>query len=490
VIRTLGAQLGTDNTTRYLSFVLSPVQTDGFGGLFLDSPNFTNVFIGKTSTSKKYGLSNDVTGGLLGGAQYSGVDATSGKATLLVVKLQFVNGKDTISLFVNPTPGEAEPAVPDAIKKDLDFVAGQYMLEFISNREWGLDEIRIGTTFADVTPKAAERGETVPEPSSILLLCTGVSGWLVVRWRRRNKLARMVLLLGVVTGALIPTTASASLLIPNGNPTADKTSNRSSNGFIVTLTPSPASYRIKADCPWPIPALNAQGINDTNKWNVVPVVLNGDLQLDVYRPWVDTKPALKDGAFDLRAQNKAGFGGANFALTYKPKGSDPTGASVHWIQVIHTNNATAAEKKYGFDEHNGYIDFIDDLYPSQPGLDNKPFRPFYDNGNKGYFADATTFTDRANESLKAGIDTEFQAFLVSTVTNPDGTTTLKIYDGVWWGYQAAAAANRGEPVPEPSTWLLFGTGIGGLWAVRRRRGRHKAISVGVSTPASNQTPYD
>ena len=50
-----------------------------------------------------------------------------------------------------------------------------------------------------------------------------------------------------------------------------------------------------------------------------------------------------------------------------------------------------------------------------------------------------------------GLNDQFQVFLA---TDNARTKTLTIYDGVWWGYEAAAS------VPEPSTWILLASGCG------------------------------
>ncbi len=79
---------------------------------------------------------------------------------------------------------------------------------------------------------------------------------------------------------------------------------------------------------------------------------------------------------------------------------------------------------------------------------------------KGYFANPTTFIDTPNSVLSNGLSDQFQVFLA---TDNTATKTLTIYDGVWWGYQAALS------VPEPSTWILLASGCGIVACTRRFR---------------------
>jgi hypothetical protein len=83
-------------------------------------------------------------------------------------------GDDTARLYVNPTPGSAENAnTPVVVATGINDVANsQFQSFFVRNNSVEptnsiMDDLRIGTTWEDVTPAAA------PEPSSAVLLGFG-----------------------------------------------------------------------------------------------------------------------------------------------------------------------------------------------------------------------------------------------------------------------------------------------------------------------------
>jgi hypothetical protein len=79
-----------------------------------------------------------------------------GQTALLVVKAVFGQTLDTFTLYVNPAPGGAEPT-SGFTKRDanLSTVTG---LTIYSTGGFGMDEIRVGETFQDVTPAVPEPG--------------------------------------------------------------------------------------------------------------------------------------------------------------------------------------------------------------------------------------------------------------------------------------------------------------------------------------------
>ena len=154
-IRTLGQPLGADNTTVYISFLLQPRGTlndgifNGFFGLTLNGSLGNDLFIGKPGggAPEQYVLENR--GGA--GQAASGVNVVIGRTTLLVVKAQFLAGNDVFTLYVNPRPGHPEPVAGNAVKSDVD-LGTVSKIGIYSTGAFAIDEIRIGSTFADVTP--------------------------------------------------------------------------------------------------------------------------------------------------------------------------------------------------------------------------------------------------------------------------------------------------------------------------------------------------
>jgi hypothetical protein len=148
-VRDLGTPLGADNTTDYISFLFRPDAGFGFyGGL-----NIGNLFVGLSGNQSFYGLE-----GPANNLNLSTVPVVVGQTVLFVLRVDFLPGDDRLSLYLNPTSGLPEPAVPDVLKTDLDLgTVGSLTINNYGG--FSTDEIRIGSSFASVTPEAA-----APEP--------------------------------------------------------------------------------------------------------------------------------------------------------------------------------------------------------------------------------------------------------------------------------------------------------------------------------------
>ena len=163
-IRGLAQPLGADNTTVYLSFRIQPRGTlndgifNGFFGLTLNGSLFNDLFIGKPGGGvlEQYVLENR--GGF--GQVPSGVPTVVGKTSLLVVKAQFMPGNDVFTLYVDPAPGKPEPA-SSVVKTDVD-LGTVSKIGIYSTGAFAIDEIRIGTTFADVVGTAHGHDDEFP----------------------------------------------------------------------------------------------------------------------------------------------------------------------------------------------------------------------------------------------------------------------------------------------------------------------------------------
>ena len=167
ITRTLQQPLGTDGT-RYISFLMQPVTFDtgfSFFGLALFG-TAGSLFVGKPGAQatdqyviEDFGGTNQVN---------SGTPVVAGRSALLVVKLQFNTppADDVITLFVNPTPGRPEP-VSNVVKQMPDLGLVRTLTFFSDSATSIIDEIRVGTTYADVVPSADN------QPDADFLGCLG-----------------------------------------------------------------------------------------------------------------------------------------------------------------------------------------------------------------------------------------------------------------------------------------------------------------------------
>jgi hypothetical protein len=154
-IRNLAQPLGADNTTAYVSFLIRPDGTlsdgifNGFFGVTLNGSLSNDFFVGKPGGGALDQYVIETRGG--SGQVASGASAAVGQTALLVLKAQFLSGNDIFTLYANPKPGSSEPS-NGAVKSDLD-LGSVSKIGIYSSGAFTVDEIRIGTTFEDVTPK-------------------------------------------------------------------------------------------------------------------------------------------------------------------------------------------------------------------------------------------------------------------------------------------------------------------------------------------------
>jgi hypothetical protein len=281
------------------------------------------------------------------------------------------------------------------------------------------------------------------------------------------------------SGALVLVAAAQAALLPNGNPTG--TNPAVGPGGKSTLFPAPAQYVSAASSPWLTPGLDAQGFSAANGWTVNKIALQGNIRLDRSLPWTDAIPSFSQGEFLVFHTPEPGFGGAEIGLHYLPSvaggSTDPHGAGVHWISVIHDNDPLDYELANGVAAPGGYTISLDNGYL---GTLQAPGNPFYDGlAADGFFADTSDFLDVPFDLLKSGADIEFQTFIATWSPNdqsdPTKGGTINVYDGVAWGVQL--------PVPEPSTLALAALALSALVAQQMTTRRRQSVRAARNQPA-------
>ena len=192
LVRNFAAPLGAANTTEYFSFLARPDGAlsggtfNNYFGMYLNASTGNDMFIGKPGNGPINQFALETRGGVMQAA--SGVSINPQQTYLLVVRADFTASFDRFTLYVNPLVGSPEPAF-GTVKNDSDVgtVSG---VTLYSTGAYSLDEIRVGTTFADVTPRAG--GTSVPEPGAAVCLLTGLVGLWGVTRRRRARLESRV----------------------------------------------------------------------------------------------------------------------------------------------------------------------------------------------------------------------------------------------------------------------------------------------------------
>jgi len=175
VTRDFTTALGAAGSTRYYSFLLRPEGTlndgifNGFFGLTLESPDEPELYTGKPGAEALTQYVIEDRGGAFQHA--SPVPVVIGQTALLVVKAQFggQSQPDQFTLYVNPIPGGPEPLLGTMkFDSNLSTVSG---FTIYSTGAFSIDELRLGETFADVTPAVPEPGILSPIACLVALIC-------------------------------------------------------------------------------------------------------------------------------------------------------------------------------------------------------------------------------------------------------------------------------------------------------------------------------
>jgi hypothetical protein len=173
--RSLAPQ-GTDGTTVWLGYLVSgtgaPVAA-GYEGLSLFQDGTENLFTGKRSNQTVWGVERS--GGSSGDSLMTADTATH----YLVYKIEFgagtTAGNEKITMWMDPTPGLANPdnTAVATLTDVTNFTFNRVRIQSGNGASFNADEVRLGTTFADV-----------PEPASAVTLLVGGAALLA---RRRRK---------------------------------------------------------------------------------------------------------------------------------------------------------------------------------------------------------------------------------------------------------------------------------------------------------------
>jgi hypothetical protein len=144
--RSLGLDLAVPGSVYYLSFLYRPEGEGGYGSIVVGTGRGRELAIGRSSSSTLFYLAQR--GGL--GRFFADQEAIVGQTAFMVVKMEFMEGPDRFTLFMNPSPGEPEPA-HGLVKQDMDLSEATHLFLY-SRSAWSVDEIRLGKTWAEVTP--------------------------------------------------------------------------------------------------------------------------------------------------------------------------------------------------------------------------------------------------------------------------------------------------------------------------------------------------
>ena len=157
--RSLAAPLPGNSGTVWVSFLMrkdsegtSNAAENYFGLVLYPTPeNAPALFIGDTGETDFYSLG--IAGAAAGQVASTTRSMVSANSTLLVAKITFATGADTIQLFVNPDPSAAAPSTASATKTDLD-LPDISVIGVLAGLDatWTVDEIRLGSTFKEVAP--------------------------------------------------------------------------------------------------------------------------------------------------------------------------------------------------------------------------------------------------------------------------------------------------------------------------------------------------
>jgi hypothetical protein len=178
-----GGYVGADNTTLYLGVLMKFDSVSSFASLELHrdvSGDGSRV----VDFGRGEGYQDASTLAAFNPNGSNGDVKTFGQSDvathLYVLRIDFKTGNDVISLYRDPVDLSVEPATPIATVSSRDVAFNRVSFGNFGNAGLSADELRIGTSFADVTAVAP-----VPEPASLGVAATLAAATLLRR-RRTN----------------------------------------------------------------------------------------------------------------------------------------------------------------------------------------------------------------------------------------------------------------------------------------------------------------
>ena len=167
--------IGADGTTVWFSMLAQVPSATGYPEMRLvkDGVDINRITLRSDNNAPNYSFFND--------KDNTGVARST--VAFAVFSIDFTASGDTMTGWLNPVAGVASPTGEDFTSGysnttgDLSFDAFSMRMDMTpAGQLFYIDEIRVGTTFADVA---------IPEPATMSLLAIGGLGVLLMRRRRR-----------------------------------------------------------------------------------------------------------------------------------------------------------------------------------------------------------------------------------------------------------------------------------------------------------------
>jgi hypothetical protein len=157
----------SDNT------LVAPIAEDYFGLILNGTATAEALFIGDPGESATFALGT--AGKPSTGAELSSVPVGLAQTALLVAKIDFRAGMDSVRLFVNPDLAAGEPTAPSATKNDLD-LGNIVSIGFLSGYDavYSYDEIRLGPSFQSVAGDDPALGISLAADGSVRVNFEGI----------------------------------------------------------------------------------------------------------------------------------------------------------------------------------------------------------------------------------------------------------------------------------------------------------------------------